>query len=223
MKIDKGIVREIFLDGSARIECPLELIPAPGQYLLAHAAASNDPLPVPLFSSLPAPNGFCSAPPIPHSWRPGDALILRGPIGHGFVVPISTRKVALVAFDGCADRLKSLIPHALKQNAELVVVSDGEVSDLPEVIEIQPKQALLEVLKWADYSAFDVKRENLHQLGDWFEKQGHVTAKIEAQVLVHAPMPCGALADCGVCAIPRSHAWKMICSDGPVFRLKEIL
>src|SRR5690606_34348922 len=48
MKTATGSIEEIFLDGSARITCLPELIPAPGQYLLAHAAASDSPLAIPL-------------------------------------------------------------------------------------------------------------------------------------------------------------------------------
>jgi len=223
MKFDKGLIKEIFLDGSARIDCPPEMIPAPGQYLLAQTGASNDPLPVPLFSSLSTPNGFRSAPPTPRAWKPGDSLALRGPIGHGFAIPPSSRKIALVVFDKPGDCLKGLIPLALKQNAELVVVIDGGGSDLPEVVEVQPRQALLDVLRWADYSAFEIQRDNVPQLKEWFEKHAPVAAKSEAQVLIHAPMPCGALADCGVCAISNRRGWQMVCRDGPVFNLRELL
>jgi hypothetical protein len=52
---------------------------------------------------------------------------------------------------------------------------------------------------------------------------GQARAPHEAQVLVRAPMPCGALAECGVCALTIRHEWKMICKDGPVFELNSIL
>ena len=223
MKIGQGIVEEIFLDGSARISCPLDLIPAPGQYLLAHADASDSPLPVSIFSSLPAPHGFRSAPPVPASWRPGQPLNLRGPIGHGFTLPTAARKLALIAFDDSPARLLGLIPLALKQTAEIVLVSDREAGELPEIVEVQPLRALMDVLQWSDYAAVDVERENLSRLKEMLGGNPQVTAKSEAQVLVRALMPCGALADCGVCALSLRHEWKMICKDGPVFWLKELL
>jgi len=224
MKNAKGKVEELFWDGSARIACPPELTPAPGQYLLAHANGSDSPLPVPLFSSLILPqSGFRSAPPMPPSWRPGDSLTLRGPIGHGFAIPPSARRITLVAFDESPARLQGLIAPALKQNAEIVLVCNSEVYDLPEVIEVQPLKALTETLQWADYAAMDVSRENLNRLREMLAGREQATAKIEAQVLIRAPMPCGALADCGVCALPLHHDWKMICKDGPVFALKELI
>lgn len=223
MKTATGSIEEIFLDGSARITCPPELIPAPGQYLLAHAAASDSPLAIPLFSSLAALHGFRSAPTVPAHWRPGDLLHVRGPIGHGFVLPTSVRKLALVAFDDSPSRLLGLIPLALKQSAEIVLVSDSPATDLPEIVEVQPLRALMDVLQWADYSALDIDRENLSQLKERLEANPQVTAKCEAQVLVRALMPCGALADCGVCALILHHEWKMICREGPVFGLRELL
>ena len=223
MKIGEGQLYEIYLDSGARITCPPELIPAPGQYLLAHAPASDSPLAVPVFFSDSAPNGFRSAPLLDSSWLPGTRLNLRGPIGHGFVTPPAARKVAMIAFDDAPVRLHGLIPVALKQNAEVVMVCNSVVKDLPEVVEIQPLQAMPEIIQWADYAAMDVRRENLHQLMEMLGKQEHVRARSEAQILVRAPMPCGALAECGVCALTLRHKWKMICKDGPVFDIKELL
>lgn len=224
MKIAKGRLEEIFLDGSIRITCPPELTPAPGQYLLAHLDGSDAPLPVPLFSSLILPqSGFRSAPPVPVSWRPGDLLSLRGPIGRGFLLPTSVKKTALIAFDQSPARLQGMISIALKQNAEIVVVCGTPTEDLPEVVEVQPLKAMLDVLQWADYAAMDVSRENLDRLREMLAGKEQVTAKIDAQVLVRAPMPCGALAECGVCALPLHHDWKMICKDGPVFEWQEVV
>lgn len=224
MKTAKGKIEETYLDGSALLSCPPELIPAPGQYLLAHADGSDSPLPIPVFFSLPAlHSGFRSAPTLPFSWRPGDPLSLRGPIGHGFDLPSSVRKIVLVAFDESPARLQGLIPIALKQNAEVVVVCDSQTEDLPEVVEVQPLKGLPGALKWADFAAWDVARENLNRLKETLAGSEHLAVRMEAQALVRAPMPCGTLAECGVCALVVHHHWKMICKDGPVFELKELL
>lgn len=223
MKTAKGSVEETYLDGSARIACPPELTPAPGQYLLAHADASSDPLPVSLFSSDSTSNGFRSAPPLPHGWHPGDLLTIRGPIGHGFSIPHAARKAALIAFDDSPARLRGLISVALKQGAEIVLVSDLAAEDLPEIIEVQPLKAMLDILQWADYAAVDAARENLNRLRGMLGEQNQAGLKCEAQVLVRTQMPCGALAECGVCAVMFHHEWRMACKDGPVFNLKEFL
>jgi NAD(P)H-flavin reductase len=222
MKNGQGQLAEIYLDSRAQIICPPDLIPAPGQYLLAHAHGSDSPLAVPVFFSDSAPNGFRSAPFLPLAWDPGMQLNLRGPLGHGFSVPAFARKVALIAFDESPARLRGLINIALKQDAEVVLVSNSTMDDIPETVEVQPLQAMMDIYQWADYAAFDVARENLHQLGEMLEKAEQNKAARAAQVLVRAPMPCGALAECGVCALTIRHEWKMVCKDGPVFELNSI-
>jgi hypothetical protein len=211
MKNGQGQVVEIFLNSRARIACPSELIPAPGQYLFAHAVDSNDPLADPVFFSEFAPNGFVAAPGL--SWTPGTQLNLRGPLGHGFAVPAAARKIVLVAFDDSPERLRGLIPIAFKLGAEVVLVSDVPAHDLPEAVEVQPLQALSEICRWSDYTAFDVARENLPRL----KARIGTGNQLQVQALVRSPMPCGAIAECGVCAVNIHNEWKLICKDGPVF------
>jgi hypothetical protein len=52
---------------------------------------------------------------------------------------------------------------------------------------------------------------------------------VPGQVLVHTPMPCAGLGECGVCSIqvrvtpqPR-RTWKLVCRDGPVFNLADLI
>jgi hypothetical protein len=222
MKNGQGQLSEVYLDSCARIICPPDLVPAPGQYILAHARGSDAPLAVPVFFSDSAPNGFRSAPYLPLSWIPGTQLDLRGPLGHGFSIPAFARKVALIAFDEPPARLRGLINIAIKQEAEVVLVCDTSVDDVPEAVEVQPLQAMNDIYQWADYVAFDVERENLNQLWEMLGKGNQAKGLRETQVLVRAPMPCGALAECGICALTVRHEWKMICKDGPVFELNSI-
>jgi NAD(P)H-flavin reductase len=49
-----------------------------------------------------------------------------------------------------------------------------------------------------------------------------LSVKQEAQVLVRTSIPCGGIADCGVCAVMTKSNWKLACKDGPVFDLKEL-
>ena len=218
MRTGEVEVKEIYLDSSARMICPPELIPSPGQYLLADRRGSDSPAATPLFPAESTPDGFRSAPAIPAAWSPGSRLIARGPLGHGFAIPFAARKVALIAFDDSPSRLRGLIPLSFKQGAEVVLLCNSTVNDLPESVEIQPMQALTDILKWADYIAADVARENLPQ----FKVLMSGYALPETQILIRAPMPCGALAECGVCALVIDHQWKMICKDGPVFKMDEL-
>jgi NAD(P)H-flavin reductase len=217
-----GRIVELILEDEcryARISCPEALTPGPGQYLLA-SHGSDSLLPVPIFHTDSAFQGFIG--PALEEWKPGDVLALRGPLGRGFSLPVSARKVALVAFDSPPSRLRGLIPPALRQNASVVLLCDSSSDHLPDVVEVQPVSALGEIFQWADYVALDVERANLKEL---MERLGNGTSRMipgGAQVLVRAPMPCGGLADCGVCALTTRSNWKMVCKEGPVFDLMEI-
>lgn len=224
MDTKKSQVAEMILwDGlrHARIDCPANLIPSPGQYLLA-SDASDLSLPVPLFHTDSAPQGFIAAPPLPPSWNPGHEIYLRGPLGRGFVLPSSARKVALVAFDDSPARLYGLIRPTLQQNAAVVLLCDSRLDNLPDAVEVQPVSALPEIMDWADYVAFDVARGNLPGLRERLFNGKQAKALSEAQVLVRTPVPCGGIAECGVCAVTVKSAWKMACKEGPVFDWKEL-
>ncbi|MEW5940926.1 MAG: hypothetical protein AB1750_14750 [Chloroflexota bacterium] len=221
-----GKILECFLDerlAAARVVCPPTLIPAPGRYLLAHDPASRDPLPVPLFSAGPAPEGFLVAPPLPRSWLPGLTLSLRGPLGHGFTLPPFARKVALLALDGNPAPLLSLLAPALAQSAALTLVCASPPEGLPDEVEIQPLAALPEVCAWADYLALTVARESLPGWRERLERAAPTRGPNEAEGFVAAPVPCGGIAECGVCAVQVGRESKMACKDGPVFPLLDLL
>ena len=219
MHSGKGRIAELILaDGChyARLVCPENLIPAPGQYLLA-SDGSDAILPVPIFHTDSAPGGFIST--APDQWTPGELLHLRGPLGHGFTLPVSARKVGLIAFDDTPARLRGLIQPALEQAAAVVLVSNGSGEDIHDEVEVQPLSALEDILKWADYIAIDASRENVRQLVERLQSHNHLWT---GQVLIRTSMPCGGVADCGVCAVVVRTGWQLACKDGPVFDLREI-
>lgn len=195
--------------------------PAAGQYLQAFNPADRDAAAaVSLFLGglQPAndvPNRFLSAPDIPDSWSPGDALILRGPLGRGFSISANAKRIALAAFGGHSAHLLPLAGEVLAEGGEVALFTDGEFPKLPASIEVSPLQDLGDALRWADYAACSSPLESL----DWayeYLQAGRGYAAV--QLLVLAPMPCGALAGCGVCAFRlgrgKSH---LACEEGPVF------
>ncbi|HEY3477168.1 MAG TPA: hypothetical protein VGK56_21310, partial [Anaerolineales bacterium] len=172
MHTGKGQVLELVLEDGhrhVRVSCPTALLPGPGQYLLV-SGESVSPLPIPLFYTDSAAGGFIAAVPTSVSWRPGLSLSLRGPLGHGFTLPLAARRVGLVAFDDHPARLRGLIRPALRQDADVVLVCGAVPDTLPDDVEVQPLSALSEVVDWADYMAFDVSRENLTQLREQVAK-----------------------------------------------------
>ncbi len=231
MQAEAKIMELILLDGkpAARILCPPRLIPAPGQYLLAHAGGSDSPLAASVFAARifadphMEASGFLAAPPVASSWTPGMCLHRRGPLGHGFALPTSARHVALVAFDDSPARLLPLLDLALKQESSVALVCGTPPDDLPLQVEVQPMRALSDVCKWADYVAMDAARESLPELREKIGVRSPLGARYEAQILVRTPMPCGALAQCGVCAVEVRHGHLLACDDGPVFDLRDLL
>jgi hypothetical protein len=137
-------------------------------------------------------------------------------------MPPSARKVALVPFEGSSARLRGLIQPALAQGAAVVLLSDSDGEHLPDEVEVQPLTALDDILSWADYLAFDVTREGLPGLRERLGGRYQLSVKCEAQVLIYAPVPCGGIAECGVCAVTLRSGWRLACKDGPVFELGEI-
>lgn len=224
MHMGKGRIVELILrDGlrHARISCPANMIPTPGQYLLA-SHGSDSPLPVPIFYTDFAPQGFIAMAPVPDSWDPGREITLLGPLGRGFTLPLSARRVGLASLEGPPSRLYGLIKPALKQDAAVVLISDSRADNLPDEVEVQPLSALSEIIRWSDYVAFDMTRENLPELRERLFNGMQAKVRGEAEILIRTPVPCGGIAECGVCAITVKSGWQMACKDGPVFDWNEL-
>lgn len=225
MRSGEGRLVEVYYDASraaGRIACPPELVPPPGRYVLGARDEPREMLevvPTVLFQAAPAPDGFLIASALPAEWRAGTSLALRGPLGQGFTVPTAAMRVALMGWDGSAACLLPVVQLALAQEAAVALVSNSPPAELPHEIEVQPLAALDETCAWADYIAIEISRESLPALRERLgRRQG-----LEGQALVHAPMPCGVLAECGVCAVSFHKGWKMACKEGPVFDLRELL
>jgi dihydroorotate dehydrogenase electron transfer subunit len=211
----------IFLgpDAAGQIACPSALVPAPGQYLLATSKSDPAaPLPVPIFMAAPAAGGFIAAPPLPDSWLPGSPLNLRGPLGKGFSLPRTARRVALAAVGGSAGRLLPLVALSLAQDASVLILCDYTPGSLPHEVEILPLSGLPDAAAWADFMALDLPRQSLEDLGGLSDLRG-----LNGQALVETPLPCGGMADCGACAIHLRHGHLLACKDGPVVDLRKLI
>ncbi|MGE5220864.1 MAG: hypothetical protein ACM3PY_00405 [Omnitrophica WOR_2 bacterium] len=222
-----GKVTEIRLEASgelaAQVSCLPSAVPAPGQYLLARLSTDRDAaLGLPLFLSEEIPAGFQTSPPIPSSWTPGVSLSLYGPLGRGFRLPAHTRRLVLAAVGNTASRLWALAPAALEKEAAVAFFSDTALPKLPASIEAYPLAALPEALSWADFLAVDLPAGKLSELRTCLGLKTGEHLNCPAQALVTIPMPCAGMADCGACAAPVRHGWKLACKDGPVFDLKDL-
>jgi dihydroorotate dehydrogenase electron transfer subunit len=204
---------------SAWVRCPAELIPAPGQALAAWLEADTAPLATPLFLQTAAPEGFWAAPPLPSTWSVGTSLRLRGPLGNGFQLPPTARRVALAAVDASPARLLPLIAAALAQDAALALFADGPLPELPTAVEFFPLAALAENLAWADYLALDAPRALLPRLPELLGLAPGDPPPLDGQILIATEMPCLGLGACGACAVTSGRRYRLVCRDGPVLPL----
>lgn len=201
-------------------------MPAAGQFIQAHnLKETSAPAAVSLFPGGLHPfanetRHFQTAPGMPHSWLPGDTLLLRGPLGTGFHIPVEAHRVALAAFGPLGAHLLPLAGAVLAAGGEVSLLMDGGFPILPASIEVSPLADLAETLDWADYTACAAPLEDLHIAREQLSAAG---GHANMQMLVHAPMPCGALAACGVCAFTSGQGRSLLaCDDGPVFDWPQI-
>ncbi len=229
--MDTGIIKVIqhHCDGSRSmmLEALPALIPKPGQYLLASPAGQPDsvlgwPLfPMGLTSSLGDAATYLG--PIPETWRLNTRLKLRGPLGHGFMLPANTRKLVLASWHRGLERLYPLAPPALASGADVVVCATESLDHLPPAVEIQHPDNLPDLLTWADFLACEIPLEHLNRLRTDLQLDPGRQVPCLAQVLIWTPMPCAGIGACGACAVPAGkRGYQLACKDGPVFDLSEI-
>ena len=235
MRTYEARLTEIQMDAggqsAAWIECPQTAIPAAGQYVLAFAP--GDPLAVlgtPLFRGEAAGRmettgrGFLAAPPLPVGWGPGTPLTLRGPLGRGF--SLDGQRLALGALGNTVNRLLPLAGETLRRGDAVTLFTSAPLPALPASIEVYPLSLLPEALAWADCLGIDLPLEALAGLRSCISLKKDEELMIPAQALVFTPMPCGGVAECGVCAVPsrrsQGRRYRLACKDGPVFNLDDL-
>jgi hypothetical protein len=216
------------LDGTrqAIIDWPGGKKPLPGQYLQAFNLAEPDaPTPVSLFpGGLPEEDqdltSWLTAPTVPASWNPADQLLLRGPLGNGFTIPEGPLRAALVAFGNLADFLLPIAGKVLATKGEVALFTDSPFPHLPASIEVNPLNGLADGVRWADYLAGCTTLQMVPETRSILRKTG---ARPNSQILVLSPMPCGAMAACGICAIKTGTGKNLLlCEDGPVLSWRSI-
>jgi hypothetical protein len=181
-------------------------------------ADPHAPLAEAIFSAGEWENGFISALPTPHGWGLGTTLEIRGPLGHGFHLPSSIRKLAVAALDGNA-RVSPLILQAHARNVETALLTDSPLPSLPVAVEAYPLAALPDVLRWADLLVLDLPLVRLKELRSLLALGPQEPLPCPAYALVMTPMPCSGIAECGACAVPSKNGQLLACLDGPVFDL----
>ncbi len=204
------------------------LIFAAGQYLLASAeTGQDDPIPTSLFLESVDGNEVSICSPSPSGWTPGQGLSFRGPLGHGFRLPDLFRRMALIGLDGHPGRLMPLIQAGRQKKADIVLAGDFYsnpviMQDIPPQVELAGLEQLTELLAWADFIGMDVPLEKIQCLEKLIGDGAYKTQNGTIQVLIHTGMPCGGIAECGICSVRTKRGYKLACQDGPVFDLADL-
>jgi dihydroorotate dehydrogenase electron transfer subunit len=213
-------------DMAGHIACAAQAIPAPGQYLLAADPTDRAaPLAARLFASTAHPDGFDCCPGLPRTWLPGTEISLSGPLGHGFALPGNTRHLVFAALSSQPARLRALVSAALTKGCAATLFADGLERDLPRwpaALEVYPLAALPDCLSYAEFLALEATPAALAGLRKLLGLGPGDRLHFSAQVLMDTPVPCGGVADCGVCAVRTRRGWKLACKDGPVFDIHEL-
>jgi len=224
MKINTILIHEIAttLNGRAiRISNQLSHAPAPGEYYLAFTPGTSQILPTALFPYEIDMESLTLCGNFPVEWQPGASINIQGPLGNGFHPPSIAGKIALLATDASlSDRLYALMLQSLSRGLAVAWVADSIPEQFPPQVELLDSSDLLEAVDWSDYSAAAVTLTVLGSLMNRFDHYAGLKKKVD--VLLDAPMVCGN-ARCGVCAVETKKGWKLVCKDGPVFKLEEVL
>lgn len=226
MAAGSGTIIELRLgpDGmSGRISIPPGLRPAAGQYLTASAHDPSAALPVVIFPSQIGHEALRISAPLPPGWSAGMTLALRGPLGNGFHLPPSARRLALASLEGNPARLLPLADQALAQRAAVAIYAATTPAGLPAEVEVLPPDLLPEALAWADFLALEASPASIPDLRARLGLQPYQRPGCTVQVLVTTVMPCSGLAECGVCGVPTVKGWALACSDGPVFDFQTLV
>jgi hypothetical protein len=199
-------------------------ISAPGQVCLAQANLPAQPfLRVPLypFHQQPGVFEFLISPAHPYAGlEPGMALDLIGPCGRGFDLPLRAAHLLLIA--DSSERLLPLIHLALERQFAItcLIPQTAPLPELPSAIEIQRGPLTAELVTWADLIALDVPTplDTAREIRACAPAATRPASFIQA--FITPPLPCGVGA-CQACWVEpqETHARKLACVDGPVFRV----
>lgn len=181
--------------------------------------------------------------------RPGAGVNLIGPLGRGFEMPPTARRLLLVADTVNLPMLLPLVPGFGRPEGpttQTVEVSTTLLLTAPTATELYPVQLLppaLEVhlvtadgsaghagsalnlfpdlLRWADCVCIAGDPAIYLALADIVRHERLSPGPRFAQALVVPPLACGVGA-CQGCAVRVADGFKLACKDGPVFDLLEL-
>jgi len=179
--------------------------------------------------------------------RAGDQLDVLGPFGHPFELGGRTRSLLLIGAGPGLAALLLLARAAAARNCAITLLAGAEAPDLlpppfllPGEVEYQtgseigdwrletdasdsqsPISNLQSAITWADQICVALPRAQLVDLATIVRRVKYRWERGFASALLEGPLICGVGA-CGVCTIDLRKGARLLCSDGPVFDLRDI-
>ena len=229
-----------------RYEGDTEVQGEPGQFVMVRGAWGNHPVLPRAFSLVESgDNGAVLVRQVGEGTRllidmkPGDKLMVLGPLGHGYTLPDASYQPVLVAGGVgvapllfMADRLEAqgvrpMFLYGARSSAELplmdriskkcdliVTTEDGTLGE-QGLVTAALKRLLDKSVSVAVFSCGPQRMlEAVAQVCEHF--------KTPCQVALESPMACG-MGTCKGCAVLAADGqYKYVCSDGPVFESSQI-
>lgn len=223
MKAIQGSFDRIFLTDS--ITCyqfsdALSLHVQPGQFMAVRG--ERDILPTLLFPVSMQGDVFATASGETCGWQPGELLNIRFPLGKGFSIHSSARRLLMVSGTSHPHRLLPAAGKILRERGETALFTNFLPESISPEIELLSREELADAFRWADCIIGDAEINSLRDWKEMITTGNSASQKKVIQILVDTPMACLGAAECGVCAIKTHRGWKHACSDGPVFSLEEL-
>ena len=217
------LLKEVYLTEGGllgRLDLPLSLRMSPGQYLMARCQEVLEPLPTPLFKMGVQEGSWLGN--LPASWLAGMTLQVRGPLGHGFTLPVGCQNLVLASLTGTNVRVLPLTQIALRRGIAVTLLANSLPADLPLEVELLPLADLPQVPTWADVLAIETLPYDIPALHTLLRQNVPTNRRSDVQVLVQTPLSCGGQAGCGICAVHGRKTDLLACKDGPVFHLSDL-
>ena len=190
----------------------------PGQFLIAYNPEKDDHL-IPIYFALLLDDIFFMKPKNTN-WEIGDQLIVKGPIGSGFLNDYNFQNLLCVSLDLPRGGLNPVIDHCVGTGKNVAYMLDDTDVGLPNSVEIVFPEMLDENLLWADYVLIEAERDHLDQSKEILKRI--LDSGIPTEILIYCPILCSGDSKCMVCTVKTKKGWIRTCQNGTVFNLNEL-
>lgn len=190
----------------------------PGQFLIVYNPEKDDRI-YPIYFALKLDDIFF-VKPNNANWEIGDQLIVKGPIGPGFLNYSNYQNLLCISLGQYQGGLNPVIDHCVSLGKNVAYMLEDTNVVLPNSVEIVFPFTLAENLLWANYVLIEAERDHLEQSNEILKKI--VKSGIPSEILLYCPILCSGDSQCMVCSVKTKKGWIRTCQQGTVFNLNEL-